>query len=83
MTIAAIFNGIRNACDGIVSQHFLLSAAARTLSLSAVARLSDEEAHAKFVAIRWANNGGQPYYIAFCRLVLRPRDTHRVDPFRP
>jgi ribosomal protein L37AE/L43A len=44
-----------------VSQHFLLSAAARTLSLSAVARMSDEEAHARFVAIRWADNDGQPY----------------------
>jgi ribosomal protein L37AE/L43A len=44
-----------------MSQHFLLSAAARTLSLSAVARMSDEEAHAKFVAIRWADNDGQPY----------------------
>jgi hypothetical protein len=38
-----------------MSQHFLLSAAARTLSLSAVARMSDEEAHAKFIAIRWAD----------------------------
>jgi ribosomal protein L37AE/L43A len=44
-----------------MSQHFLLSAAARTLSLSAVARMSDEEAHAKFTAIRWADNDGQPY----------------------
>src|SRR5258707_2985777 len=44
-----------------MSQHFLLSAAARTLSLSAVARMSDEEAHAKFVAIRWADNDGKPY----------------------
>jgi hypothetical protein len=42
-------------------QHFLLSAAARTLSLSAVARMSDEEAHAKFVAIRWGDTEGQPY----------------------
>jgi hypothetical protein len=45
----------------LVSQHFLLSAAATTLSLSAVARMSDEEAHAKFVAIRWADNDGKPY----------------------
>ena len=45
-----------------MSQLFLLSAVARTLSLSAVARMSDEEAHAKFVAIRWAENNGQ----AFC-----------------
>ena len=44
-----------------MSQHFLLTAAARTLSLSAVARMSDEEAHARFVAIRWADNQGQPY----------------------
>lgn len=44
-----------------MSQHFLLSAAARTLSLSAVARMSDEEAHARFTAIRWADNDGQPY----------------------
>jgi transposase-like protein len=42
-------------------QHFLLSAAARTLSLSAVARMSDKEAHARFVAIRWADNAGKPY----------------------
>jgi hypothetical protein len=42
-------------------QHFLLSSAARTLSLSAVARMSDEEAHAKFVEIRWAENQGKPY----------------------
>ena len=44
-----------------VAQHFLLSAAARTLSLSAVARMSDEEAHAAFQRIRWADNDGKPY----------------------
>jgi transposase-like protein len=44
-----------------VSQHFLLTTAARSLSLGQVLRLSDEEAHAKFVEIRWSNNGGQPY----------------------
>jgi transposase-like protein len=44
-----------------VSQHFLLTAAARTLSLSAVARMSDEEAHLAFQRIRWADNGGEPY----------------------
>jgi hypothetical protein len=42
-------------------QHFLLSAAARTLSLSAIARMSDEEAHERFVTIRWADNDGQAY----------------------
>jgi transposase-like protein len=45
-----------------VPQHFLLlSAAARTLSLVSVARMSDEEAHAKFCEIRWSDNGGKPY----------------------
>jgi transposase-like protein len=44
-----------------VSQHFLLTAAARSLSLTQVARMSDEEAHAKFVAIRWVDNNGEPY----------------------
>jgi transposase-like protein len=44
-----------------MSQHFLLSAAARSLSLRTVARLTDEEAHAAFVSIRWSDNAGQPY----------------------
>jgi transposase-like protein len=44
-----------------VSQHFLLSAAARTLTLSAIARMSDEEAHTTFQKLRWADNGGEPY----------------------
>ena len=43
-------------------QHFLLSAPARSLSLKAIMRMSDGEAHARFVAIRWADNGGE----AFC-----------------
>jgi transposase-like protein len=44
-----------------VAQNFLLSAAARTLTLSAVARMSDEETHVTFQRIRWADNGGEPY----------------------
>jgi transposase-like protein len=44
-----------------VSQHFLLSAAARTLSLSAVARMTDDQAAATFQRIRWADNGGEAY----------------------
>ena len=45
-----------------MSQHFLLTAAARTLSLKAILRMSDDEAHAAFVAVRFAANGGN----AFC-----------------
>lgn len=43
-----------------MSQHFLLSAKARTLSLVDVLRLSDMEAYDRFKAIRWADNEGKP-----------------------
>ena len=45
-----------------MSQHFLLSTKARTLSLAQVLRLSDEEAYDAFKAIRFSENGGE----AFC-----------------
>lgn len=41
-------------------QHFLLSAAARTLSLATVLRMSEEEAFLTFRRIRWAATGGAP-----------------------
>ena len=41
-----------------MAQHFLLSAKARTLSVVAVARMSDDEARATFRALRWEN--GEP-----------------------
>jgi transposase-like protein len=44
-----------------LSQHFLLSPAARTLSLRDIMRMSDEDAHARFVAIRFAANNGEPF----------------------
>lgn len=44
-----------------MSQHFLLSSAARSLSLRAVARMSDEEARQAFAAVRWSDNEGKPY----------------------
>src|SRR3712207_4398991 len=43
-----------------MAQHFLLSAKARTLSVGSVFRMSDDEAHAAFVAIRWADTDGEP-----------------------
>lgn len=45
-----------------MSQHFLLSAKARTLSIAKVMRLSDDEAYETFKAVRWAANDGE----AFC-----------------
>jgi len=45
-----------------MSQHFLLTAAARNLSLKSIFRMSDDEAHETFTTIRFADNGGA----AFC-----------------
>src|SRR6478735_3058017 len=44
-----------------MAQHFLLSAAARTLTLASVARMSDEKAERVFMRLRWADNGGNAY----------------------
>jgi len=43
-----------------MSQHFLLSSAARSLSLATVARMSEEEAWNAFKAIRWSDTQGEP-----------------------
>ena len=45
-----------------MAQHFLLSAKARTLSLKAILRMTDEEAHTGFEGIRFVDNGAA----AFC-----------------
>jgi transposase-like protein len=43
-----------------MAQHFLLSARARTLSLTGIMRMSDDEAHRRFQEIRWAATEGRP-----------------------
>jgi transposase-like protein len=43
-----------------MAQHFLLSAAARTISLGQVLQLTDAEAEATFAAIRWPETAGRP-----------------------
>lgn len=43
-----------------MAQHFLLSKAAKSLSLAQVFRMTDAEAEAKFKAIRWADTSGEP-----------------------
>lgn len=43
-----------------MSQHFLLSPAAKTLSLVKVMRMSDEEARIAFRKIRWTETEGEP-----------------------
>ncbi|MBV8977978.1 MAG: IS1595 family transposase [Alphaproteobacteria bacterium] len=44
-----------------MAQHFLLSGKARTLSLAAILRMSDEEAYEAFKSIRFADNEGAPF----------------------
>lgn len=43
-----------------MSQHFLLSAAARTLSLRAVYSMGEEKAYETFCKLRWSENEGEP-----------------------
>lgn len=43
-----------------MSQHFLLSRAAKTLTLAQVMRLSNEEAETMFARIRWHETNGEP-----------------------
>jgi transposase-like protein len=43
-----------------MSQHFLLSAAARTLSLRAVYAMGEEKAYETFCKLRWTENEGEP-----------------------
>jgi transposase-like protein len=43
-----------------MAQHFLLSPAAKTLSLAQVFQMNDEEAEMAFRRVRWANTDGQP-----------------------
>ena len=45
-----------------MAQHFLLSAKAGSLSLKAIFRMTDDEAHSTFMAVRFADNNGA----AFC-----------------
>src|SRR6202051_769370 len=42
-------------------QHFLLTAASRTLALAPVARMWDEEAERVFIRLRWSDNSGDAY----------------------
>src|SRR3954470_7380685 len=43
-----------------MAQHFLLSPAAKTLTLAHVMRMTDQEAETTFRAVRWADSQGEP-----------------------
>jgi transposase-like protein len=66
-----------------MSSHFLLSAKARTLSLSAVLRMSDEEAEAAFCRIRWGATDGKPVCPnCQCEIVYNCRKTNGAPRWR-
>jgi len=44
-----------------LAQHFLLSAAARTLKLKSIYKMGEDAAWETFKAVRFADNGGEPY----------------------
>jgi transposase-like protein len=44
-----------------MTAHFLLTSAARTLSLASVVRMSDEQVERVFIRLRWADNKGEAY----------------------
>src|SRR6202051_1986542 len=46
--------------ESFMGQHFLLSAAARSLSLTKIAGMSDSEAENLFLRLRWPQTGGEP-----------------------
>lgn len=43
-----------------MARHFLLSAAARTLSLRTIFAEGEEAAYRRFCRLRWAETGGEP-----------------------
>lgn len=46
--------------DAALAQHFLLSKEARDLGIKQITRLTEEQAFALYVTVRFAHNGGKP-----------------------
>lgn len=44
----------------VMAQHFLLSPAAKTLSLTSVMRMTEDEARTLFAKVRWSETDGEP-----------------------
>jgi hypothetical protein len=59
-----------------MAQHFLLSAAAKTLSLASVFRMTDEEAETAFRKVRWASTDGEAV-CPKCGVLLEPYEYRR------
>jgi transposase-like protein len=58
--IGSVGQLFRSRYEATMAQHFLLSAAARTISLGQVLRMTDAEAEASFAALRWPETAGRP-----------------------
>src|SRR5690349_3639289 len=65
-----------------MAQHFLLTAAARTLTLAAIMRMSDEQVERVFIRVRWADNKGEPYCHCGCLIVWACRRPGRAPRWR-
>src|ERR1700688_815978 len=66
-----------------MSQHFLLSAAARTLTVASVARMPEEEVERTFVRLRWQDNDGNAYCPhCGCATVYMARRPHGAPRWR-
>lgn len=55
-----------------MSQHFLLSAQARNLSLTKIVKMSDMEAFGLMKSIRWSDTNGEPV-CPCCGSVKKPK----------
>jgi hypothetical protein len=59
--------------DDVMAQHFLLSKAAKTLTLAQVFRMTDAEAETMFCRVRWADTDGAPVCPACGVVAIIPR----------
>ena len=62
-----------------MAQHFLLSAAARSLSLAKVMRMSDTAVENVFLRLRWPDTDGKPVCLSN-RIQIRPLSLSIVTP---
>ena len=61
-----------------MSQHFLLTAAARTISLKQILRMEEAEAWTVFCTIRWPETEGAPVCGSMARCGSAPGDWQGV-----
>jgi transposase-like protein len=60
MNIALYVTGVTHTVTFPMPQHFLLTAAARTMNLASVVRMTDAEVEDAFRRVRWPETNGEP-----------------------